>query len=703
MAWPTPREYSLALNKVGKKLPGPGLAGCEFQNNPQGLPKPQVGGFGAVFEATTPDGRRWALKFFHKKALGTRRRYRLLADWQKIHPMPGLVSCVWHEKAILVRGKEYPMVQMPWIEGVRLSDFLAKHHDSPAVCDVLLDCWLKLMESLRTAGIAHGDLQHNNILLVPEGGNRFQMRLVDLDGFWLPDLKDIPSSEIGHKAYQHPFRANDPYHQFTDRFPALVIALSLMALTEHGGNLWRRFHIGRNLIFRRSDFLNPHQSPLFLTLRASGSERVRKLSLVLEGACTQSPDQIPWVGELLGGKKIDSTSLTETDTSESPQPLEPRQSPSFNQRFRKFTESPWVGALAGMILATTLFLACLVPVGVSTEIKVALPTLIVLGFTALPFALMRIFRKGEGLSRPFPATISPMGRWIAAGYDCALVVWDTKSGFKARWRAHDQQILCAAFHPDGLHLASGAADNTLRIWHAGTCDLLGEMKGHAWSVVACAWSNDGNLLASASGDKTVRVWDPETYAELACLNDGAEKMVSLAFSRDCNWLVTGGHDRQWRLYNTRTWKLERSAPAHPRVVSAIAFSQDGLRFATGGDDGRIQLWAVSSGKRQKSFKAHDGLIAGLAFGSTDTRIYSAGTDGCVRAWDAGNTTEIHSTTVCSQPLTCLEMDPRGDFFITASDDARVHKINAIKGKVTKRWSVPGSTHGVEKTNAQQSE
>ena len=187
------------------------------------------------------------------------------------------------------------------------------------------------------------------------------------------------------------------------------------------------------------------------------------------------------------------------------------------------------------------------------------------------------------------------------------------------------------------------------------------------------------------------------------MNDGAEKMVSLAFSRDCNWLVTGGHDRQWRLYNTRTWKLERSAPAHPRVVSAIAFSQDGLRFATGGDDGRIQLWAVSSGKRQKSFKAHDGLIAGLAFGSTDTRIYSAGTDGCVRAWDAGNTTEIHSTTVCSQPLTCLEMDPRGDFFITASDDARVHKINAIKGKVTKRWSVPGSTHGVEKTNAQQSE
>ena len=68
MAWPTPREYSLALNKVGKKLPGPGLAGCEFQNNPQGLPKPQVGGFGAVFEATTPDGRRWALKFFHKMA-----------------------------------------------------------------------------------------------------------------------------------------------------------------------------------------------------------------------------------------------------------------------------------------------------------------------------------------------------------------------------------------------------------------------------------------------------------------------------------------------------------------------------------------------------------------------------------------------------------------------------------------------------------
>ncbi|MFM8933763.1 MAG: hypothetical protein ACKOS8_18010, partial [Gemmataceae bacterium] len=347
MAWPTPLEYAKSLNRAGKNLLVPGLKDCELVRTPEGLPKPLTGGFGAVFEATTPDGRRWALKFFHKKAMGTRRRYRLLADWQKSHAMPNMVNCVWHEIGLLVKGKEFPMVQMPWIQGIRLSDFLAKHHNSPDVCNVLFDCWLKLVEGLRETGIAHGDLQHNNILLVPEGPNRFQMRLVDLDGVWLPTLKDIPSSEIGHRAYQHPFRRNDPYHPAVDRFPALVIALSLAALADHGGGLWKKFHLGRNLIFRRSDFVSPGKSPLFMALRASDSERVRQLREALEAACSQSPDQIPWLSEVLAGKKeIANTGSEQESPQENQEPAKAPIPKSIKERLLRLADSPWVGALA---------------------------------------------------------------------------------------------------------------------------------------------------------------------------------------------------------------------------------------------------------------------------------------------------------------------------------------------------------------------
>ena len=695
MSWPTPREYALALFRAKKNLLVPGLKDCKLVCTPQGLPKPLTGGFGAVFEATTPDGKRWALKFFHKKALGTRRRYRLLAEWQHKNPMPGMVSCTWHEKALVVKGNEFPMVQMPWIEGLRLSDFLAKHHNSPDVCNVLFDCWLKLVEFLRESGIAHGDLQHNNILLVPEGHNRFQMRLVDLDGVWLPTLKDIPSSEIGHRAYQHPFRRQDPYHPGVDRFPALVIALSLAALADHGGVLWKKFHLGRNLIFRRTDFVAPLKSPLFMALRAFDSDRVRLLSKALEEACGQSPDQIPWLGDVLNGKK---NQLLQNQ----PEPLvvEPKDAPrktvatSLKQKLLQLADSPWIGALAGAVLTATWLILCLIT-GTKPEYLLTVAVLIMLVFTALPFVLIRIFQPREVPMLPFPASISPMGRWIVAGVGPDLVVWDAKNGFKGRWAAHGQQVLSTAFHPDGLMVATGGADNLVKIWHAGTSELIGELSGHGWSIVACAWSPDGTRLATASGDKTVRIWDPENLREVTRLGPVSEKMATIAFSPDGQWLAAGGNDRLWRIYKTDNWQLERSAPAHPRVVSALAFSSDSLRFASGGDDGRVQVWSISTGKRLKSFRAHDGLVTGVLFGSTDTRIFTTGSDGYLRAWDPGTGNPLMEVKVATNPLTCLEMGPRGETCLTASADGRVYRIDILKGKVLKRWTPPlnGSSSG----------
>ena len=689
MGWPTPREYAVALHRAKKNLLVAALKDCKLAATPQGLPKPLTGGFGAVFEATTPDGKRWALKFFHKKALGTRRRYRLLADWQKSHPMPGLVNCFWHEKGLLVKGKEFPMVQMPWIEGIRLSDFLAKHHNSPDVCNVLFDCWLKLVEGLREAGIAHGDLQHNNILLVPEGPSRFQMRLVDLDGVWLPTLKDIPSSEIGHRAYQHPFRRNDPYHPAVDRFPALVIALSLAALADHGGGLWKKFHLGRNLIFRRSDFVAPGKSPLFMALRASDSDRVRQLREALEVACSQSPDQIPWVSEVLSGKKELPTGVAEQEHT--PENQEPAKAPvkrPLKQQILRLIDSPWVGAMAGGMLAITWLLLGLIT-RVSVETLVTVSVLILLFFTSLPFVLLRIFRGGDIPMQPFPAAISPMGRWIVAGNGQDLIVWDAKHGFKAKWVAHANQVLASVFHPDGLLVATGGADNLVKVWHAGTSELLAELPGHGWSVVCCAWSPDGTRLASASGDKTVRVWDPENGKEVICLGPCSEKMATVTFSPDGQWLATGGHDRLWRVYRTDDWHLARSAPAHPRLVSAIGFSSDSLRFATGGDDGRVQIWSVSTGKRLKSFRTHGGQVTGAIFGSTDTRVFTTGADGFLRAWDPGTGNQLLEIKVSPHPLTCLEMGPRGETCLTASADGKVHRVDVLKGKILKRWTPPG--------------
>jgi len=54
-------------------------------------------------------------------------------------------------------------------------------------------------------------------------------------------------------------------------------------------------------------------------------------------------------------------------------------------------------------------------------------------------------------------------------------------------------------------LASGSADNTVRLWDMHTAQAIHILQGHTRAVQSVAWSPDG-MLASGSYDDTVRLW-----------------------------------------------------------------------------------------------------------------------------------------------------------------------------------------------------
>ena len=164
-----------------------GIAAGEVACTPLGLPMLWSGNFADVFKIHCPaTGNTWALKCFTREVAGQRDRYRRIAAHLEQAQLPFTVDFQYLEQGIRIGGQWFPVLKMRWVEGLTLAEFVEEHLDRPGNLKMLLDLWVKLATRLREAEVAHADLQHGNVLLVPMSGGSFALRLIDYDGMYVP-------------------------------------------------------------------------------------------------------------------------------------------------------------------------------------------------------------------------------------------------------------------------------------------------------------------------------------------------------------------------------------------------------------------------------------------------------------------------------------------------------------------------------------
>jgi HEAT repeat protein len=267
MGWPLPQDYNEAVQSPQTSFSDPELKSGEAVTNHLGIPLPRSGNFADVYEVRCPGGGRWAVKCFTREVPGLRERYAEISRYLEQAQLPFTVDFTFLEKGIRVRSQWYPVLKMRWVEGLSLNEFVRQYADKPAMLEALFQIWVRMAVRLRGAGIAHGDLQHGNLVLVPSGAKSLAVKLIDYDGMYVPALAARPSGEVGHPCYQHPQRAREgTYGPEMDRFPLLLVAAALSCVKVGGKALWEKYDTADNLLFREADLQAPVKSPLFYEL-----------------------------------------------------------------------------------------------------------------------------------------------------------------------------------------------------------------------------------------------------------------------------------------------------------------------------------------------------------------------------------------------------------------------------------------------------
>lgn len=343
---PLPSDYNDAVQSLSQKFKDPIIRlGSIAERDNLGLPIPYSGNFACVYKVRAA-GSLWALRFFIHITPKTKARYKAIKIFFKTTPCNFFVEFDFQEDAVLVGGKWYPMVKMPWINGHTLDRFVRENISNPVVIMAVANDFASIVMQMKKLNVAHGDLQHGNIIITSNG-----IKLIDYDGLFCSATKSMETNEIGMPNYQHPKRRAVDVCENIDDFSAWIIFISLQILSKDKSY----FNDNDSLIFEKSDFEFPKKSNRIKSITKHGNAEIRALGgFLVNSLLVSNVASVPRFSLSMNPVAVGSSQIPQEswwiDEKSKPSPSE------------KLENSEWVGGWLkkNIVLCGLLFLIFIV-------------------------------------------------------------------------------------------------------------------------------------------------------------------------------------------------------------------------------------------------------------------------------------------------------------------------------------------------------
>jgi WD40 repeat protein len=192
-----------------------------------------------------------------------------------------------------------------------------------------------------------------------------------------------------------------------------------------------------------------------------------------------------------------------------------------------------------------------------------------------------------------------------------------------------------AFAPDGWSLVVGLGNGDgVLLWLSqrdqGTAPT--PLTGHTWPINAVAFAPDGLHLATGSHDRTIRIWDSHWGRQQATLAGQQDWVRALAYAADGRTLASGGDDGIIKLWDVAAGRARASLGGHEGPIRHLAFTPDGRTLMSGSWDATVRLWDPVTGRPRAALDWKIGRVHCLAI-APDGMTAAAGADGSILVWD----------------------------------------------------------------------
>ncbi|KAI5922655.1 eukaryotic translation initiation factor 3 subunit I [Camillea tinctor] len=262
---------------------------------------------------------------------------------------------------------------------------------------------------------------------------------------------------------------------------------------------------------------------------------------------------------------------------------------------------------------------------------------------------------------------------------------------------HERALTQIKFNPDGDLLFSVAKDQQICVWYSHNGERLGVYKGHQGAIWTVDVDPTSTFIASGSADNTIRLWEIKTGR---CLKtwDFLTAVKRVEFSEDGRQLLGVTEKRMGHLGTivvlniTPDVDAEQSDEREMTIVcgeskaTVAGWSYLNKYIIAGHEDGSVSQYDGKTGELLDNVPLHDLQVTDLQWSPDRTYFITASKDKTARLTAARNLEPLKKYTA-DTPLNSACITPKKDFVILGGGQAAmdVTTTAARQGKFEARF------------------